>query len=84
MSKANITITGERLAAMYDNDMGVYITPGAEERPYWASQPSFRDDYCTANVQTLLDQLSDEAGWDVGIDDLRADQAPYAFTVGTR
>ena len=76
-----ITIAGERLAAMSDNDMSLYVTPGAEERPYWASRPSYQDDYSVATVQDVLDQLSEAAGYDVELDDLRADETPYAFAI---
>ncbi len=79
-----ITITGERLAAMYDNDMGVYVTPGAENRPYWASGPQFRDDYGVASVQDILDRLSEDAGYEVDIDDLRDDEAAYEVEIEAR
>ena len=49
MSKVTVTKTWEELAAMDDNGMGLYATPGAD-RPYWASQPSFMYDECVASV----------------------------------
>jgi len=35
------------LAAMDDNGMALYATPG-DDHPYWASQPSFMYDECVA------------------------------------
>lgn len=76
-----ITMTGERLVAMYDNDMGVYVTPGAEDAPYWASRPNFQNDYCILACYEILDRLSAEAGYDVEIDDIRDDEAEYTIEV---
>ena len=42
-------MTWENLAAMDDNGMAMYLTPGSD-RPYWASQPSFSNDRCVATV----------------------------------
>ena len=42
-----IKMTWENLAAMDDNGMALYATPGAA-KPYWNSQPSFMYDECVA------------------------------------
>ena len=47
---ATVRITGERLAAMDDNDMAVYCTPGASQ-PYWSSRPNFMYDMCVATPE---------------------------------
>lgn len=78
-----IQITGERLAAMYDNEMGVYVTPGAEEHPYWDSRPNFMYDYSIGSVWTILDILSEQAGYEVDIDDLRDDETVYEVELET-
>jgi hypothetical protein len=59
MTTVNVQMTGERLAAMSDNDMAVYHTPGASN-VYWASGPSFMYDTCVATVKDFLT----EAGYD--------------------
>lgn len=59
MTTVNIRMTGERLAAMSDNEMAVYCTPGASEI-YWVSRPSFMYDKCVATVEDFLS----EAGYD--------------------
>jgi hypothetical protein len=43
MKKITVTMTWEQLAAMEDNGLALYATPGAA-KPYWAAQPSFKDD----------------------------------------
>lgn len=78
-----ITITGERLAAMYDNDMGLYVTPGAEGRPYWASRPSWQDDYGIASAQDVLDAWNEQQGDSLDIDDIRADESEYEIEIST-
>jgi hypothetical protein len=86
MTKITMSITGERLAAMYDNDMSIFVTPGVEEHPYWSSGPQFVYDYGVASVQEIIDQLSEDAGYDVDIDDLRAGEeskTEYVFEVET-
>jgi hypothetical protein len=61
-----ITMTAERLAAMEDNDMALYWTPGSEA-PYWASQPNFMYDVAVA---TALDFIAEEGYDDFdGLDD---------------
>jgi phosphoribosyl-AMP cyclohydrolase len=72
---ATITITGERLMAMYDNDMALFVTPGAEEQPYWASRPNFQDDYSVATAGAVVEFVSIEYGTDE--DDLRTDETVY-------
>lgn len=53
MTTVNMQITGERLAAMDDNGMSVYCTPGG--KPYWASQPIFMYDICVATPRDFLE-----------------------------
>lgn len=77
MKTTTIRITGERLQAMYDNDMSVYATPGAHE-VYWASRPNFMYDECIASVNDLLDQI--EPGIEYTRDDLNPDET-YEFEV---
>lgn len=74
---ATITITGERLKAMYDNDMAVFATPGASQ-PYWASRPSFMFDECVATVEDLWKQA--ESDYDFDRDDIE-DETTYTFEV---
>jgi hypothetical protein len=71
-----ITITGERLQAMHDNDMRLYHTPGDSDRTYWSARANFRDDYAVADVWDLLDQYG------IGIDEIDADET-YEFEVST-
>jgi hypothetical protein len=75
-----LTITGERLMAMYDNEMKVYGTPNSYE-PYWASHPSFMYDVCLATVDDLIDQ----GEWDALDEDemqaLRTDETAYTFEI---
>lgn len=59
MTTINIQITGERLAAMSDNDMSLYCTPGSSQ-PYWSSHPSFMYDKVIATPQDFLEA----AGYD--------------------
>lgn len=59
MATVNVRMTGERLAAMSNNDMSLYCTPGAGE-VYWASRPSFAYDECVATAEDFLN----EAGYD--------------------
>jgi len=72
---ATISITGSQLMAMYDNEMDVFVTPGAEDRPYWASRPNFQDDYAVATAGDIVELLSDEYATDD--DSLRTDEAIY-------
>lgn len=53
MAKVHVRMTGERLAAMSDNDMAVYCTPGANE-VYWSNRPNFVYDVCVAMVEDFL------------------------------
>jgi hypothetical protein len=71
-------ITGERLMAMYDNDMDVYATPGASEA-YWASRPNFMYDKVVRTAQEIIDDICADYGMDE--DELRADETPYTFLV---
>ena len=72
---ATISITGSQLMAMYDNEMDVFVTPGAEDRPYWASRPSFQDDYAVATAGDIIELISDEYATDD--DSLRTDESTY-------
>jgi hypothetical protein len=78
-----IAITGKRLAAMYDNDMSLYVTPGAEDHPYWASRPNFRDDYGIASAQEVLDLWNEQQGDVLDIDDIRAEEGEFEVEVST-
>jgi len=72
--KATITMTAERLAAMRDNGMALYWTPGGSY-PYWDSQASFANDRCVAVVQDFVSAA--------GYDDLEGfeDNEPFTLTV---
>lgn len=72
--EATITMTAERLAAMRDNGMAMYWTPGAQA-PYWNSQPSFMNDKVVATVQDFVEAA--------GYDDLNgfADDDTFTLTV---
>ena len=72
---ATISITGSQLMAMYDNEMAIFVTPGAEDRPYWASRPSFQDDYAVATAGDIIELISDEYATDD--DSLRTDESTY-------
>jgi uncharacterized protein YihD (DUF1040 family) len=78
MATYPITISGATLATMYDNDMGIYLTPGSTE-PYWAAAPSWQNDVALGSAIDVLDALSDIEGYEVDIDDLREDDT--IFTV---
>ena len=82
MTQVTMQVTGVRLMAMVDNEMGVYVTPGAEERPYWASGPSFQDDYAVASAGDVVRQIEEEQG--VFEDELRDDSGMYEFAVDIR
>lgn len=71
-------ITGERLMAMYDNDMDVYATPGASAA-YWDSRPNFMYDKCVQTATAIIEEICLEYGLDE--DDLRTDEQPYTFLV---
>lgn len=71
-----IRISGERLMAMYDNDMGVYLTPGADQ-PYWASGPNFQNDYCVATAHDIIGSVE----MDMDMDDLRTSEAEIEYEV---
>ncbi|GIW16811.1 MAG: hypothetical protein KatS3mg063_2664 [Tepidiforma sp.] len=53
MGTATVRITGERLRAMADNGMNLYLTPGASA-PYWASSRQFAYDECVATPWDVL------------------------------
>ncbi|GIW16841.1 MAG: hypothetical protein KatS3mg063_2694 [Tepidiforma sp.] len=53
MGTASVRITGERLRAMADNGMNLYLTPGASA-PYWASGRQFAHDQCVATPWDVL------------------------------
>ncbi len=58
----NVQMTGERLAAMRDNDMAIYATPGSSA-VYWASEANYMYDTCVGTVQDFLDAVGyDELG----------------------
>ena len=76
MAQYTIEITGERLAAMADNEMGVYVTPGSNT-PYWASSPSFTYDVALGSAQDVADAISSDFGYEIDIDDLREDEDVY-------
>ena len=82
MAQVTMQITGERLMAMADYEMGVYVTPGAEGRPYWASSPSFQDDYAVASAGDVVRQIEERDG--VFEDELRDDAGTYEVTVDVR
>lgn len=71
-------ITGERLMAMYDNEMDVYATPGASTA-YWASNPNFMYDKCVRAAQKIIDEVCLEHGLDE--DDLRTSEDRFTFSV---
>lgn len=71
-------ITGERLMAMYDNDMDVYATPGASEA-YWSNRPNFMYDKCVLSASAIIEDICMEYGLDE--DDLRTDESEYTFLV---
>lgn len=73
-----MSITGERLMAMYDNDMNVYATPGAYTA-YWASRASFMYDERVQTASAIIEEVCMEYGLDK--DDLRTDETPYTFLV---
>ena len=79
MRKVTMQITGERLMAMHDNEMTVFVTPGAENAPYWASRPNFQDDYAVGNTHEIIEFISVEYGTDE--DELRSDETVYDFEV---
>ena len=81
MAQVKMTITGERLMAMYDNEMGVYVTPG-DNRPYWASSPNFQDDYAVASAGAIVRQIEKREA--VFEDELRTDEGTYEFYVKVR
>ena len=82
MAQVTMQVTGVRLMAMVDNEMGVYVTPGAEERPYWASSPNFQDDYAVASAGDVVRQIEEREA--VFEDELRSDEGVYEFTVVVR
>lgn len=69
-----VTITGERLAAMYDNDQSLWITPGSD-RPYWGAFNSFAEDVCIGDASTVLDAWNDQQGDVLDIDDIRSEES---------
>jgi len=78
-----ITISGERLAAMYDNDMGLYVTPGAEDAPYRASRYHFRDDYGIASAEEVLEAWNEQQGDVLDIDDIRNEEGEFEVEIDT-
>lgn len=78
-----IKISGERLAAMYDNDMGLYVTPGAEDAPYWASSPNFMYDYSVASAEEVLEAWNEQQGDVLDIDDIRNEEGEYEVEIDT-
>jgi hypothetical protein len=56
MATVNVRMTGERLAAMDDNDMAIYCTPGASD-VYWSNRPNFMYDKCVGTVRDFLDAV---------------------------
>lgn len=58
-NKITVTMSWGRLAAMDDNGMALYATPGAAQ-PYWASQPSFMYDECAATVHDFKTEYGEK------------------------
>lgn len=68
MSK-KVSMSWEKLAAMDDNGMALYGTPGAQE-PYWASRPSFMYDECLATVHDFQVDGIEYSREDVGSEEI--------------
>lgn len=64
-----ITINGDLLRTMEDNDQAVYLTPGASE-VYIASEPQFQDDRCVATTQDFLDAMGYDFSDGLSLDDV--------------